>query len=192
MKWLVQAILQKEIGDVIPGLMIHGKPAPYGVLNERAIRAAAGLMFLVGIITFFIVLSTRDTNYIYPALTLIWLQFFISVFFGTKYAPFSIVWRWIVSHQQPDYVGAVQKRFAWTLGFMMATMMFFFVGFLDLTGVVPFVMCSVCLALMWLESSCGICVGCKIYGFLLTKWIIQEPEHRPACPGGACSFTPKV
>ena len=165
----MQSLLQKEIGEIIPGLTIHGKPAPYGVLNERAIRATAGLMFLVGIITFFIVLSTRDINYIYPALITIWLQFFISVFFGTKYAPYSLLGRLIVSKQQPDYVGAVQKRFAWTLGLIMATVMFVLITFFSVTGLIPFVFCSICLALMWLESSCGICVGCKIYGFLLSR-----------------------
>jgi len=36
---------KKEIGQIIPGLEIAGKPAPYGVLNERAIRATAGIMF---------------------------------------------------------------------------------------------------------------------------------------------------
>jgi hypothetical protein len=29
------------IGTIIPGLKINGKPAPYPVLNERAIRATA-------------------------------------------------------------------------------------------------------------------------------------------------------
>lgn len=192
MKNLFQAMLSKEIGEIIPGLIIHGKPAPYGVLNERTIRATAGIMFVIGMITFFIVLSTRDITYIYPALTLIWIQFFVSVFFGTKYAPFSILWRAIVKKQQPDYVGAVQKRFAWALWLMMATSMFFIVGLFEITGIIPLIICSICLALMWLESSCGICIGCKIYGFLLSKWVLNTPEHRPACPGWACSFTPKV
>lgn len=40
-------------GKVIPGLMIHGKPAPYPVLNERAIRAGAGIVFAMGFFSFF-------------------------------------------------------------------------------------------------------------------------------------------
>ncbi len=39
-------------GRVIPGLMIHGKPAPYPVLNERAIRAGAGIVFAFGMFSF--------------------------------------------------------------------------------------------------------------------------------------------
>ncbi len=30
---------KKEIGEIISGLQIHGVDAPYGVLNERVIRA---------------------------------------------------------------------------------------------------------------------------------------------------------
>ena len=39
-------------GKIIPDLTIEGKPAPYPVVNEREIRAAAGIMFLIGVITF--------------------------------------------------------------------------------------------------------------------------------------------
>jgi hypothetical protein len=33
--------------------MIYGSPAPYPVLNERAIRAGAGLVFAFGFFSFF-------------------------------------------------------------------------------------------------------------------------------------------
>lgn len=35
-------------GATIPNLMIHGKPAPYPVVNERAVRAGAGMLFALG------------------------------------------------------------------------------------------------------------------------------------------------
>jgi hypothetical protein len=40
-------------GNTIPNLVINGKPAPYPVLNERAIRAGAGMMFALGLFAFF-------------------------------------------------------------------------------------------------------------------------------------------
>lgn len=42
-----------QYGRTIPGLLIHGKSAPYPVLNERAIRAGAGMVFVVGFFAFF-------------------------------------------------------------------------------------------------------------------------------------------
>lgn len=188
MKKLFIKILQKEIWEIIPWLTIHGQAAPYGVLNERAIRASAGIMLIVGMLTFFVVYSTKNFSLLYPTLWVFWLQFFITVFFGTKYAPFSFLGRLLVRKQQPDYVWAVQKRFAWLLWLIMAsTMAIVTLGF-GITGTLPFVICSLCLSFMWLESAAGICVWCKIYGFLLKKWIISEPTHRPACPGWACSI----
>lgn len=183
---MLKKIFQKEIGQIIPGLEIHGKPAPYGVLNERAIRATAGTMMLVGFITFFFVFTTKNWNYLFPTVIVFWIQFFISVFFWTEYAPFSMIGRFLVSKQKPDYVWAVQKRFAWAIGLTMASLMLVVTVGLGMKWTVPMIICFTCLSFMWLESAVGICVWCKIYGFLLKKWIIPEPEHRPACPGGAC------
>jgi len=182
-------MLNKEIGEVIPNLEIHWVKAPYGVLNERAIRASAGIMFVVWMITFFIVFSTKDFSLLYPTVIVFWVQFFITVFFGTKFAPFSILGRLLVKKQQPDYVGAIQKRFAWALWLMMASIMLIVTAWFWFTGAVPMSICFVCLSFMWLESAAGICVGCKIYGYLLKKWLIKKPTYRPACPGGACSIS---
>ncbi len=44
-------MIKKHIWHIIPDLQIHGAPAPYPVLNERAIRATAWLMFAIGIST---------------------------------------------------------------------------------------------------------------------------------------------
>jgi hypothetical protein len=59
---------------------------------------------------------------------------------------------------------------------------------LSMTGIVPFAICMTCLFFMRMESVLGICVGCKIYYGLIKMWWIQEPEHKPACPGGACQI----
>lgn len=191
MKKIFKHILNTEIWEVIPGLMIYGQPAPYGVLNERAIRASAGIMLVIGMLTFFAVYSTKNFSLLYPTLAIFWLQFFTAVFFGIKYAPFSILGRLLVRKQQPDYVWAVQKRFAWFLWLIMATAMAIVTLGFWITGTIPFIICAICLTFMWLESAAGICVWCKIYWFLLSKWIIAKPVHRPACPGGACSINLK-
>lgn len=173
---------------MIPGLYIDGKPAPYPVLNERAIRATAGTMMLLWFITFVIVYTTKDYTYIYPVVWAFWLQFFVSTIRWTTWAPFSMLGRWMVRQQKPEYVGAIQKRFAWGIWLAMATAMIIVTAWLGITGYIPFAICMTCLFFMRMESALGICVGCKIYYWLIKQWWIKEPDHRPACPGWACKI----
>jgi hypothetical protein len=173
---------------IITWLEINGKPAPYAVLNERAIRATAWTMMLIGFITFMIVYSTKNYTYLYPTVIAFWIQFFISVVWGPTRAPFSILGRWMVKKQQPEYVWAIQKRFAWSLWLAMATAMLIVTAWFGITWYIPFAICMTCLLFMWMESALGICVGCKIYYGLMKTWRIKEPTHKPACPGGACEI----
>lgn len=178
-------------GKVIPGLEIDGQPAPYPVVNERAVRATAGLMLGIGLVTLFTIVKTGNYTMLYVVVPLFWLDFLLKVVFGPAYSIFGFFGRRIVSKQKPEYVGAIQKRFAWSMGLILASaMMILAIGF-GVRGAVPFAICMTCLTFMWMEAAFGICVGCKIYGFLLERGIMKEPEYRPACPGGACSLKKK-
>jgi len=180
--------MKKTYGTIIPDLTIHGEPAPYPVVNERSIRATAGIMFILGFFTFATIFFTRDYTLMYILVPLFWLDFFLKAIFDPKYSIFGMFGRQLVKGQKPEYVGAIQKRFAWGMGLFMATIMVIFAIGLGIRGPLPFIICSTCLLFMWMESSLGICVGCKIYGFLVQKKVLAEPEFRPACPGGACSI----
>lgn len=178
----------KNYGKKIPGLVINGENADYGVVNERAVRATAGIMFIIGIATFFYISKTGSYTPLYFTVPAFWLDFLLKTFWGPQYSIFGYFGKLCVSNQKPEYVGAIQKRFAWGIGFFMAsTMMIISLG-MGIRGVLPFTICLTCLTFMWLESAFGICVGCKIYYFLLNKKIIAQPLQRPACPGGACSI----
>lgn len=179
---------KKEIGEIIPDLQIHGEEVFYGVLNERAIRATAGLMFFMGIITVMYTFLTKDFSLVSVLLPLFFLNFLILVLWGPKYSPFSRLGKFLVSKQRPEYVGAIQKRFAWGLGLIMSTTVMILIFWFWITGLMPLTLCSICLILMWMESSLGICAGCKIYYTLIAYKIIKEPFQKPACPGGACSI----
>lgn len=175
-------------GTIIPGLTIHGAPAPYGVVNERAVRATAGIMFLVGIVSFHIVRTTGNYTVLNVVVPLFWLDFLLKTSLGPAYSIFGVLGRWATKKQKPEWVGAAQKRFAWSMGLALSSVMLVTAVLLQVRGVVPFVICMTCLGFMWMESALGICVGCKIYGALLRAKLIPDPEHRPACPGGACSI----
>lgn len=160
---------KKEIGNIISGLEIDGKPAPYGVLNERSIRATAGVMFLVGIITVTYTFFTKDFSLVSLVLPLFFFNFLVLVLWGPKYSPMSMLGSFLVRKQKPEYVGAIQKRFAWSLGLAMSFVVMIFIFGFGMTGIVPLSLCSICLLLMWMETSLGICVGCKIYYWLIHK-----------------------
>lgn len=175
-------------GVVIPGLVIHGKPAPYPVLNERAIRAGAGIMFVLGFFAFFNAFYLRDFTYIQLFVLVFFFDFVMKVIVGTKFSPVSRLAAWIVRYQAPEYVGAVQKRFAWSIGLLLSgTMLVLMYGF-GVQGLPNLIICGTCLTFMFLETSFGICVGCKIYNFLLVHGVIAMPEHKPACPGNVCAI----
>lgn len=186
--FLIVRMYKKEIGQIIPWLKIHGKAAPYGVLDERAIRATAGIMFLVWILTVTYTFFTKNFSVVNIILPLFFLNFLVLVLWGPKYSPVSKLGKFFVRKQKPEYVGAIQKRFAWSLGLVMSfTVMLLIFGF-GVRGILPLSLCSVCLVLMWMETSLGICVWCKIYYWLIKKGVFTEPEHKPACPWGACTI----
>lgn len=180
-----------NFGVKIEGLKINGKPAPYPVFNEREIRAGAGLMFVVGFATMMYTVLTRDFGPIYWIIPFFFIDFAIKVFQGPGWSPFGYVGKILVSNQRPEWVGAVQKRFAWMIGLIMAFLMIFIVLVFEIRGLLPLSLCGICLTFMWMESSLGLCVGCKIYAWLLKFGIIPESDVRPACAGGVCEIGPK-
>lgn len=175
-----------KYGEIIPGLVIDGKPAPYPVINERKVRATAGLMFLIGISTFWFVFLTKNYTPMYIVVPLFWLDFSLKTFLNPRYSIFGFIAGFLVKKQKPEYVGAIQKRFAWAIGFLLASYMLIFAVGLGVRGMGPFAVCVTCLLFMWLESALGICAGCKLYSFLIARGILKEPTIRPACPGGVC------
>jgi hypothetical protein len=177
-----------QYGTIIPGLMIHGKLAPYPVLNERAIRAGAGIMFALGFFAFFQAFYLRDFFFIQIFVLLFFFDFFMKVVIGTKFSPVSQLANLIVANQAPEFVGAIQKRFAWSIGLFLSATMILMLFVFGIQGLPNFIVCGVCLTFMFLETSFGICVGCKIYNYLMKVGIIATPEYKPACPGNGCSI----
>lgn len=63
----------------------------------------------------------------------------------------------------------------------MSIAMFFIVIVFEITGALPFTLCSICLVLLLCETAFGICLGCKIYPLFFKN------EER-VCPGNYCSI----
>lgn len=169
-------------------VQVDGKMVSYGVVNEREVRAVAGLMFAIGLATVFITFFTQNFLLAAVVVPVFLLEFLLKVFVGPQWSFFAVLVRPLISHLEPEWVGAIQKRFAWALGAAFATVVLVLLFVLGIRGPGVLLFCSICLVLMWLESAAGICLGCNMYGLLIKKGFIQPLVNGPKCAGGACKI----
>lgn len=173
-------------GQIIPGLTIDGRPAPYPVMNERAVRATAGLLLIATAVAFsqaYFLGNFMPLKIITPVL---FIDFAIRVLTGlAPLSPFGVLGSLLVRNQKPEWVGAMQKKFAWSLGTGVALLMTVITN-MNITGALPLTFCTICMALMWMEAALGVCVGCWMFQWLVRKRVLEAPECPPPCPGGAC------
>ena len=149
------------------------------VLNEREIRAAAGIIFLATFISAMFVLFKNNFLPIKYVLTVFLSDFIIRVFINPKLSPTLIIGRLIVSNQAPEYVGAQQKKFAWIIGVILSATMFILMVIVNSYSIITGVICLICLAFLFFESAFGICLGCKFYPLF-------HREKARLCPGEVC------
>lgn len=165
-----------DYGYKVPGYNVS-------VINEREARAAAGILGMLGMIVIFVGIGYNHIIAARVYLAFLFIDFTIRMI-TPKYAPSLLVGRFFVQNQKPEYVGGLQKRFAWTLGWLIALpMMWWFVLNWEITFYKVLV-CVLCLLLTFLESAFSICVGCIIYKAITRK----DPEY---CPGGVCDIKQK-
>jgi hypothetical protein len=153
------------------------------VLNERAVRAAAGIVFLFAIVSFmnaWLIGNFQPTRVFVVAFL---VDFTLRIFVNPRYAPSLILGQWMVRKQQPEYVGAPQKRFAWVIGFVLALTMLYLVVIKHVVGPINLIVCAACLVLLFFESAFGICIGCKVYNLF-------NQDLAQLCPGGVCEVDP--
>ena len=88
----------------------------YGVVNEREVRAVAGLMFAIGLTTLLVSLLTKNITLASIVIPTFLLEFVLKVFWGPQTSFFALLTKPLIAHLPPEWVGAIQKRFAWSLG----------------------------------------------------------------------------
>lgn len=159
------------------GEKVEGYRIP--VLNEREIRAAAGILFALMFAA--IAAAALKGNFVLLkyAIAIFLPDMLIRVLVSPRYAPTLVLGRLIVRNQVPEYVGARQKKFAWVLGIALASVMFLLVNVLNTVSPISGIICLLCLVFLFCETAFGICIGCKLYA-LVSR---QKPE---LCPGEVC------
>ncbi|MFT7824589.1 MAG: DUF4395 domain-containing protein [Sulfurimonas sp.] len=165
-----------EYGEKVPGYDVR-------VINEREVRASAGILGMLGMIVIFVGIGFNHIIVARVYLAFLFLDFTARVI-SPNYSPSLLLGKFMVQNQQPEYVGGLQKRFAWTLGwFISLPMLWWFVIHWDISFY-KVLICVLCLLLTFLESAFSICIGCMIY-----KTIVREEAKH--CPGGACEVRQK-
>ncbi|MCK4890739.1 MAG: DUF4395 domain-containing protein [Candidatus Aminicenantes bacterium] len=154
------------------------------VLNEREIRAAAGLFFLMMIISILTVILKGDFLLLKYAVVIFLTDFLIRVFINPKFSPSLIIGRLIVRNQVPEYVGAQQKKFAWIIGVVFGAIMFILIVVINSYSPITGIICFICLIFLFFESAFGICLGCKFYPLFYK-------EKAQYCPGEVCDVNSK-
>ena len=161
-----------QFGEDVPGYDIK-------VLNEREIRAAAGLLFLATFLSMMLIMFDNNFVPIKYVITFFLSDFIIRVFINPKFSPSLIIGRLIVSRQTPEYVGAKQKKFAWIIGVALSAIMFAFMVVVNAYSPITGIICLICLVFLFFESAFGICLGCKFYSLFYK-------EKAQYCPGEVC------
>ena len=170
-----------SFGEVVEGYEVK-------VLNEREARAGAGILFLFALLSFLNCMFTKSLLITQIFIGVFLVEFTIRVLINPKYAPSLIIGRFMVNEQIPEYVGAAQKRFAWSLGLGLAVLLFSLtivfpsttpIGEESLHNALIGLSCMICLVLLYFEAVFGICLGCEIYNKL-------HKDEAKYCPGGVC------
>lgn len=162
-----------RIGRHLPGYAVP-------VVDERAVRAAAGLLLLAGGIAFGLAAATGSQAPLQPFGVLFMLDMLLRVTVSDRWSPTLRLGALIVRRQQPEWVGAPQKAFAWWLGLGLATVSCAAMGVLGAPLWITLALCALCLGMLFAETAFGICVGCALQRAFGTT----PPQH---CPGGVCA-----
>ena len=167
-----------QFGEEVEGYNIR-------VLNEREIRAAAGMLFFAVFLSLMFILFEGNFVPVKYVLTVFLTDFIIRIFINPKFAPTLILARLIVRNQNPEYVGAQQKKVAWLIGLVLSATMFVLLVIVNAYSIITGLVCLICLIFMFFETAFGICIGCKLYGLFYR-------EKAQYCPGEVCDVKTKA
>lgn len=162
--------------------------SPPALIDERAIRAAAGLTLVLGAVAFSEALLAQDYVPLRLVTAFFAVDFALRVTAGPHRSPVGAVAGLLVRGLPPEPVSLRPKRFAWSLGLVMSVAM---TGITNagVTGWLPRSVCLLCLTLMWLEAVLGVCLGCQVHRVLVARGIVT-PDPALVCADGACDVSP--
>lgn len=93
----------------------------YGFVNETQIRLGAGIMFTLGFFTFLVTYYTQEYTLALVVVAFFWLDFLLKVI-NPRYSLIGKIAHLFTKNKEKLWVGAIQKRFAWSIGLFLSSM----------------------------------------------------------------------
>ena len=163
-----------DFGERVDGIDIP-------VFNERIVRASAGVLFLVGIIVLMIAALTGNAIPLQGFAFIFMIDMMLRLFVSTRFTPSMLLGALMVYRQRPEWVGAEQKRLAWSIGLGLSFISCVAMGYFGVDAMGTLVLCGLCVSVLFLETAFGICVGCSLYR-------VFAKEKPRLCPGDVCNY----
>ncbi len=156
------------------------------VVNEHAVRAAAGITLVIGAVGFCLAFFDQAYLPLQAAASFFFVEFLVRTRFGIRRSPVGVAAHRLTRRYPPDWVSAEPKMFAWHLGLGMAFAMTIITNS-GIRGALPATLCAICLTLMWMETALGLCLGCELHRRLVQRgWKSNDPDM--VCAGGVCQL----
>lgn len=105
-------------GTFLPG--ISKKWDKYGFVNETEIRISTGITLILGLFSLFLVFFKAEYSIPLVFVSLMVADFALKVFISPRLSIFGIFVRLFLKKWEEIWVGAVQKRFAWSIGIILS------------------------------------------------------------------------
>ena len=179
--------MELRFGQNVAGLVVGGRELRATVFNENEVRAAAGVTLVIGAVAFCFAYFEQRYVPLQVASSFFLVEFVLRTTLGIRYSPAGVAARWLTRGQAPEWVSAKPKRFAWTIGVAMASAMIVITN-TGIRGTLPMTMCLICMTLMWMECALGLCLGCKLYAWLVRHGYKSRDAEIEVCAGGVCAL----
>jgi len=179
--------MELRFGQHVAGLVVGGRELRAAVFNENEVRTAAGLTLVPAVIAFSYAYFEQQYLPLQVASAFFLVEFVLRTTLGIRYSPMGVLARRLTRDQEPVWVSAKPKRFAWTIGVGMALAMVV-ITTSGIRGWLPRSLCLTCVTLMWMESALGVCLGCKIYAWLVRHGYRGRDAEIEVCAGGVCAL----
>lgn len=161
------------------GALIEGYQGP--VIDERAVRIAAGLLLMLGLFAATAALAFGTTRPLQMFGMFFLLDMLTRLLVSDRLSITLALGRLASRSHSPRWVGAPQKAFAWWLAVGIATVSCVALG----SGAIPLqgvlALCGVCFTLLALEAIFGWCAGCHLH-----RRLSRHPTHH--CADRSCNL----
>jgi hypothetical protein len=171
------------------GVFIEKKK--FRVVDERVMRLNALFILMLAVTAFINGFELNNYAALPFIIGVIWVNFIVGIFINLNYSPTVKLANLILGSDITKPIGAIQKKFAWSLGLALSSVIlgltFFLPSHPELFNTVC-VLCLICIAIIFLEVAFKICLGCELYFLAIKLKLIKEPEpeDRPNCMGDSC------